>query len=198
MSQACRQWDGSRLDLGPTWPHIIIVSTDCFAPALKGAPFRAQVEQFRDMPGMRAPQNPRQIHWLCWDGILSGSFRKQREAQKLACCGCLAKRKEHEGVWSVTKATTSRSQRAHTPLGRRGHWVQAWGMGRCHPGEERELLLPGALREKWRTPEAPRASPGQEAEALPVLTARKELPTEGGIGEHTTCPARNLRMRFAS
>lgn len=62
MLQACRQGDDSRLHSGPWRPHIIIVSTDHFASALKGAPFKVQVEQFRDMPGMTAPEKPRQIH----------------------------------------------------------------------------------------------------------------------------------------
>lgn len=49
----------------PDDPHIIRVSTDCFSSALKGAPFRAEVEQFRDIPGMTAPEKPRQTTWLC-------------------------------------------------------------------------------------------------------------------------------------
>lgn len=94
MLQASMEWGGSSLDPGPRWPQIIIVSTDCFASALKGVPFRAQAEQLTDTPGMTAPEKPRQLHWLCWDGNLLGSCRKQREAQKLACSGCLAQRKE--------------------------------------------------------------------------------------------------------
>lgn len=73
-------------------------------------------------------------------------------------------------------------------------------MGRCHPGgvtfqpKERELVLPGACgrneeHPKHSEPQPGRAAraPGQEERALPVPIVRKELPTEGGIGEHTTC-----------
>ena len=72
-------------------------------------------------------------------------------------------------------------------------------MGRCLPGgvtfqpKERELKLPGACGRNEELLEHPEHQParaaraaGQEERALPVPTVRKELPTEGGIGEHTT------------
>lgn len=74
-------------------------------------------------------------------------------------------------------------------------------MGRCHPGgvtfqpKERELMLPGAcgrneeehLKHPEHQPGCAARAPGQEERALPLPTAREELPTGGGIGEHLTC-----------